>query len=49
MWDALIAYGLALAVVSTIITHTTLRIVAVVLAAVLFVAAGFNALGLLAV
>lgn len=47
MWEALIAFGLTLAVVSTIITHATLRIVVVVLAAVLFVVAGLNALGII--
>ena len=42
---ALIAFGLVLAVLSTIVTHATWRIVFVVVAAVVFVVAGLNALG----
>jgi hypothetical protein len=46
-WEALIAFGLALFALSGLVTHQVLRIVTVVLAAVLFVAAGLIAEGVL--
>lgn len=46
-WNALIAFGLALFALSGLVTHQVLRIVVVVLAAVLFVAAGLVSLGVL--
>lgn len=47
-WEALISFGLMLLALSGLITHTIGRTVAIVLAAVLFGAAGLIALGVIA-